>query len=75
MSVRLKKLQSETIRLINETTTTPPTNPTNPPSQPSSLSLIKKRLASPITSQANDGTSSSGLLSPSGVQEVLNILA
>ena len=69
----MKKLQSETIRLINETTTTSNNNPTNPP-QPSSLSLIKKRLASPIASQ-NDGTSSSGLLSPSGVQEVLNILA
>lgn len=69
MSVRLKKLQSETIRLINETTT----NPTNQP--PSSLSLIKKRLASPITSQNDGSTSSTGLLSPSGVQEVLNILA
>ena len=87
MSVRLKKLQSETIRLINETTTTNNNSstvalgnvisPTQAQSttQPSTLSLIKKRLASPITNNQNDGTSSSGLLSPSGVLEVLNILA
>ena len=48
MSVRLKKLQSETIRLINETSNVNGSSGVVSP-QSSALSQIKDRLASPIT--------------------------
>ena len=80
MNVRLKKLQSETTRLINENNNN---NNGTAVGSTSSLSHIsfKERRASPINSQlggagAGAGTQNPGMLSPSssGVQEVIQLL-